>query len=197
MTYRTLLKFITLCLVALTIAPARAAGPVIVPPAVPSTLEVPAGHKAFLISHARGTQNYVCLSKDGGVAWTFFGPQATLFDVNGNQQATHYLGANPAENGTLRPTWQHSGDTSAAWAAPIQSSIDPRFVAPGAIPWLLLQVVGSEYGPTLGHKLTYTTYIQRVNTVGGIAPSSGCGAATDVGKKALVPYETDYVFYRP
>jgi hypothetical protein len=35
-----------------------------------------------------------------------------------------------------------------------------------------------------------------VNTAGGIAPAAGCSAAADVGKKALVPYTTDYIFYR-
>jgi hypothetical protein len=184
-------------IMALTITAAQAAAPVIVPPVVPSNLEVPAGSTAFLIGHARGTQNYVCLPKDAGFSWTLFGPQATLFDDNGNQQITHFLSANPVENGTLRPTWQHSGDTSTAWAAAIQSSTDSNFVAPGAIPWLLLQVVGAQDGPALGHKLTYTTYIQRVNTAGGIAPAGGCSAATDVGRKALVPYMADYVFYRP
>lgn len=184
-------------IVALTIGAAQAAGPVIVPPAVPSNLEVPAGNTAFLISHAKGTQNYVCLPKDAGFAWTFFGPQATLFDDSENQQITHFLGANPAENGTQRPAWQDSGDTSAVWAAAIASSSDPKYVAKRTIPWLLLQVVGDQYGPTLGHKLTYTTYIQRVNTSGGVAPATGCSVAADLGKKALVPYTADYVFYRP
>ena len=48
----------------------------------------------------------------------------------------------------------------------------------------------------LGGKLTATTYIQRVNTAGGIAPVTGCKSAKDTGKKALVHYKTDYVFYR-
>ncbi len=50
-------------------------------------------------------------------------------------------------------------------------------------------------GPTGGGKLARTTFIQRVNTAGGVAPA-GCAASTDVGKKALVPYTTDYIFYR-
>jgi hypothetical protein len=103
---------------ALTSAAPQAKGPVIVvPPAVPSNLTVPAGHKPFLMAHAVGTQNYVCLANGAAYSWAFFGPQATLFDASGNQQITHFLSANPVENGVLRPTWQHSGDTSAAWAA--------------------------------------------------------------------------------
>jgi hypothetical protein len=44
--------------------------------------------------------------------------------------------------------------------------------------------------------LTKTTFIQRLNTSGGVAPAaSTCATAADVGKKALVPYSADYVFY--
>ena len=65
--------------------------------------------------------------------------------------------------------------------------------APGAVAWLLLQVVGTETGPDQGDKLVPTTFIQRVNTQGGTAPAGGCPA---VGARAFVPYETDYFFYR-
>ena len=78
----------------------------------------------------------------------------------------------------------------------IAFSSDSRFVAPGAIPWLRLQVVEAQDGPTDGDKLTATTFIQRVNTSGGAAPSIGCTLSTDVGKKELVPYTADYVFYK-
>jgi uncharacterized protein DUF3455 len=44
--------------------------------------------------------------------------------------------------------------------------------------------------------MTRTTFIQRVNTSGGIAPATGCALSTDVGKKTLVPYAADYIFYR-
>jgi hypothetical protein len=75
-------------------------------------------------------------------------------------------------------------------------STDPAFVAPDAIPWLLLQVVGIQGGPTGGTALTATTFLQRVNTYGGVAPSTGCGSPSDVGAKAFVPYEADYFFFR-
>jgi hypothetical protein len=39
--------------------------------------------------------------------------------------------------------------------------------------------------------------VQRVNTSGGIAPAAdGCARAADIGRRALVPYTADYVFYR-
>ncbi|BCS32600.1 hypothetical protein TBR22_A18140 [Luteitalea sp. TBR-22] len=167
------------------------------PPAgVPAGLEPPAGVHPYLTLHAEGTQNYMCVLSPTGFGWLFYGPQATLTGADEAQVATHFLSPNPDQQGAARPTWQHSGDTSAIWAAAIASSTDPAFVAPGAIPWLLLAVVGDEAGPGGGTFFPGTTHIQRVNTAGGQAPATGCKTARDVGKKALVPYSTDYVFYR-
>ena len=168
----------------------------IVLPPVPPDLQVPAGNKTFREGHAMGTQNYICLPSGSSVAWTFFGPQATLFNDKDRQIITHFLSPNPDESGMARATWQHSRDTSTVWAMAIASSSDPNFVESGAIPWLLLQVVGAEPGPTGGDKLTGTTFIQRLNTSGGIAPSTGCAQSTDVGKRAFVPYTADYFFYK-
>jgi hypothetical protein len=166
------------------------------PPPVPVSIQVPAGHRLFLAGHAVGTQNYICLASGGGFAWTFFGPQATLFHNEARQVITHFLSANPDEAGILRATWQHSVDTSAVWARALASYAEPDFVAPGSIPWLLLEVVGEEDGPTGGRRLTVATYIHRLNTAGGIAPATGCSLAADVGRRAFVPYEADYFFYR-
>jgi hypothetical protein len=71
---------------------------------------------------------------------------------------------------------------------PNGSSSNPGFVAQGAIAWLLLKVVGAQDGPTGGDTLTATTFIQRLNTSGGIAPSTGCASPTDVGNEAFMPY---------
>jgi len=177
-------------------APAGSQPADIPPPNVPIKLEVEAGNTPFLIAGAAGTQNYVCLPSATGVKWTLFGPQATLFDAQGEQILTHFLSSNPDEGGTPRATWQHSQDTSSVWAMAIADSSDPNYVAAGAIPWLLLRVVGKADGPTGGGKMTQTTFIQRVNTAGGVAPAAGCHAPKDIGKKMLVPYTTDYVFYR-
>ena len=165
-------------------------------PQVPPGLVVPAGHKLFLEGHAFGTQNYLCLpsaSAPAGVAWINVGPQATLFADNGRQIITHFLSPNPDESGIARATWQHSRDTSAVWAA---ADADPVFVEAGAIPWLRLHFVGRQEGPTGGDSLSETTYIQRINTVGGVAPATGCAAGTDVGKRYFSPYEADYLFYK-
>jgi Protein of unknown function (DUF3455) len=168
-------------------------------PAVPSDLKVPAGHALFLRASATGTQNYVCLPTDSGFGWAFFGPQATLTSFKSNTQVmTHFLSPNPDEGGLPRATWQHSRDTSRVWAKAVASSSDPIFVRPGAIPWLLLEVAGADPGPARRSRLTEAVYIQRVRTSGGVAPATGCDAqAPNVGAKALVPYEADYLFYKP
>jgi hypothetical protein len=173
----------------------------IVPPPVPANLQVPAGHTLFLGARAVGTQNYMCLTAGKrAVAWRFIGPQATLFadDESGlpQQVTTHFLSANPDEALLARPTWQHSIDTSRVWGRVIASSTDSAYVAPGAIPWLLLERAGSELGPTGGSFLAQTTFIQRVNTSGGVAPAVGCTNDDDIGRIVLVPYTTDYFFYR-
>ena len=190
------MSFTTAFTLTLAMAAPLASAQGIVPPAAPADLAVPAGNNPFLIAHAAGTQNYICLPSGPKYAWTFFGPQATLFDGLDKQILTHYLSPNPDEGAALRATWQHSGDTSTVWAVAIGSSTDPSFVAPGSVPWLLLRVEGSEYGPDGGDQMAATTFIQRVNTAGGVTPAAGCAKKTDVGKKAMVPYTTDYVFYR-
>ena len=203
---------LTACATALAVAfavalPQPAYADDVTPPPVPANIEVPAGNEAFLVGHGVGTQNYVCLPSGTGVAFMLFTPQATLFSDDGKQITTHFFSPNPFEHNTnpavsaagmIRATWQHSRDTSAVWGQvkPGNSSSDPGFVAPNAIAWLLVTVVGGQDGPTGGDTLTETTFIQRLNTSGGVAPSTGCTSSTDVGNLAFVPYTADYFFYK-
>jgi Protein of unknown function (DUF3455) len=174
----------------------------IIPPLVPPEIQVPAGNELFFVGRGVGTQNYVCLPCDpsqpgcaSGVAFALFTPQATLFNNQGEQVTTHFFSPNPSEGDVVRAAWQHSLDTSTVWGRVIASTSDPRFVRPGAIPWLLIEAVGTQTGPTGGAKLTRTTFIQRVNTVGGVAPSTGCSVPANIGARAFVPYTSDYLFY--
>jgi hypothetical protein len=176
---------------------------IITPPPVPPNIQVPPGNTAFLQANALGTQNYICKASGSGFVWTFFSPEATLFIkfkwFNGDisqQVTTHFLSPNPSEKDLARVTWQHSFDTSKVWGRGIQSSTDPKFVRPDAIPWLLVEKVGVQRGPTGGNTLAQTTFIQRVNTTGGVAPATGCSVATDAGNTVLVPYTADYLFYK-
>lgn len=177
-------------------APLAATATNVDPPQVPETIAVPAGSEAFLIGHAVGTQNYICLPDGAGAKWVLFGPQATVLDDHGNQIMTHYLSPNPAESSTPRATWQHSDRTSAVWAMKVSESDDASYVEPGAIKWFLLQVKGAEEGSHPHDRLAKTTVIQRVNTSGGVAPANECALTGDVGKTKFVPYTADYVFYQ-
>ena len=166
-------------------------------PLVPTEVQVDPGFRLFFIGHGDGTQNYVCLpAANGGFAFSLFTPQATLFNDFDQQVTTHFFSLNPDETGTpIRATWEHSQDSSRVWAAAVGTSTDSRFVAPGAVAWLKLEVRGDEPGPTGGTKLNRTKFIQRINTAGGLAPSKGCATLADVGTKAFVPYQADYLFY--
>jgi hypothetical protein len=183
----------------------------ITPPPTPPVITPPSGNTAFLMGHAIGTQGYVCLPSGSGASWTVDSsrPQAALFFTFGNfsqQILTHFLSPdtnpnqfapNPLPFGS--PTWQGSFDSSAVWGnklASINAGTDPSCPSSGAIPCLLLQAIGSQTGPNGGSFMTVTTYIQRLNTTGGSAPTTGCALSTDVGMQVLVPYTADYFFYK-
>jgi len=146
-------------------------------PAVPAAL-VPAGETAVGRVAARGVQIYECRAKAGaaGAEWAFVGPEAELLDASGAPAGKHYAG----------PHWEDRDGSK------IVGSVKARADAPtaGAIPWLLLTTrsVGTS------GRLAGVTSIQRVNTVGGLAPTGGCDAGT-IGRSARVPYTADYVLF--
>ena len=201
-------------LVGMMVSPALADDGV-TPPPTPPAITPPAGNTAYLMGHATGTQGYVCLPTSPGAAtasWTVNSsrPQATLFvTVFGNfsqQILTHFLSPDTNPNGNApnplpfgSPTWQSSFDSSVIWGNKLKSinaGTDPSCPNTGSIPCLLLQVIGSQNGPSYPFGvLTNATYVQRLNTSGGSAPPTGCAVSTDVGGQVLVPYTADYYFY--
>ena len=91
----------------------------------------------------------------------------------GGQIATHFVG----------PTWQSNSGSAVVGKKLLDRTPDPT-----AIPWLLLSG-SSSHGPG---PLDGTTYIQRTNTTGGLAPSDP-GTAGQIVK---VPYTAEYYFYK-
>src|SRR5437867_8744014 len=181
-------------------------------PTTPDRITPPVGTSAFLLGHGVGTQGYVCLPNPaGGVSWTVNNarPEATLFThIFGEavQIITHFLspvvnpndiGPKPSRFGDV--TWQSSFDSSRVWAQKknfITAGSDASCPNGGAIDCLLLQVIGFDEGPAGGKSLTKTTFIQRLNTKGGSAPTDSCLVPGEVGKQILVPYSADYFFFR-
>jgi hypothetical protein len=133
-------------------------------------LEVPEGHRLAARAYAEGVQVY----RWNGTSWSFVGPEAVLFDQDGNVVGIHYGG----------PTWESNSGSKVVAAVVERATPDPD-----AIPWLLLKAVDTE-GPGIFKRVSY---IQRVNTTGGLAPSE---PGAFVGEVARVPYTADYYFYR-
>ena len=136
------------------------------------SLQVPQGNRLAYHAYAVGVQIY----RWNGTSWTFVEPVATLFsDVNYHGKVgTHYLG----------PTWE--GNNGGKVVATRLTGCSPD---PNAIPWLLLQTVTNDGPGVFGS----VTYIQRVTTKGGLAPTA---AGSSIGEVAEIPYTAEYYFYR-
>ncbi len=136
------------------------------------SLAAPAGTRLAYHAFAKGDQIY----RWNGASWVFVAPSAVLSaDEAGNSTVgTHYAG----------PTW-HSVSGSKVVGAVAKRC--PSNI--GSIPWLLLNGVASS-GPGI---FDSTTFIQRLNTTGGTAPTT---PGSVIGEEANVPYTAEYYFYK-
>jgi hypothetical protein len=147
-------------------------------PEVPAVLRPPAGQALFLEALATGVQIYECAPRpDSGYQWVFKAPEATLADRSGRSLGKHYAG----------PTWE-SDDGSTVVGEVKASDPGPN---PSAIPWLLLRARSNSGSGAFSAAAS----VQRVATIGGIAPGEPCTAA-NVRQLARVPYTASYYFYR-
>jgi hypothetical protein len=141
-------------------------------PEVPDeSLVAPEFNKVHFHGYAQGFQIYTW----NGVDWGKATPLATLFDSEGNIVIQHFAG----------PTWQSNSGSLVVGAL----FHPPVTVDENSIPWLLLKSVHNEGTGILAE----VTFIQRVNTVGGLAPRA---PGNKIGDVANVPYTADYFFYR-
>jgi hypothetical protein len=145
-------------------------------PIIPSPLcdkiQVPEGNKVAFQVYARGSQVY----KWNGAGWDFVAPIATL-SASANyygEVGIHYAG----------PTWESKSGSKV-----VARRVDGCTPDPTAIPWLLLEATSTS-GPGIFSSITY---IQRVNTTGGLIPSI---PGSLVGEIKEVPYTAEYFFYR-
>ena len=148
-------------------------------PTVPENLRPPATEGLSLETEATGVQIYECnASKDEPTRfeWIFKAPEADLFDKTGNKIGKHYAG----------PTWE-SNDGSKVVGEVKAKDNGPD---PNAIPWLLLSAKSTSGTGVFSQVKS----IQRVNTVGGKAPTETCSQA-QAGKVTRVSYKATYKFY--
>ncbi|MDP1955651.1 MAG: DUF3455 domain-containing protein [Polaromonas sp.] len=148
--------------------------------ALPAAVQVPTGNKVALETIGVGEITYQCSAKKdmaGQFEWVFAGPDARLLDRSGKQVGKYY--GPPA-------TWE-AMDGSKLTA--VQLAVAPHTA--GSIP---LQLVKGN--PAMGAgAMQGVTYIQRVNTQGGVAPAAPCTAA-NLSVKQIVKYQADYIFYK-
>lgn len=145
---------------------------------VPAALRTAPNERLAYWVPARGVQIYECglRAETPGYEWTFVAPDAELFDAFNTVIGRHGAG----------PYWQSSDGSRVVGAA--KARVDAPVA--GAIPWLLLTAKSTG---ALG-RFSQVSTIQRVNTVGGVAPATGCSEPTR-GQTVRVPYSADYVFY--
>ncbi|HXM40204.1 MAG TPA: DUF3455 domain-containing protein [Bryobacteraceae bacterium] len=151
----------------------------IAPPQVPENLKAPATEVVLLKAMGKGKQIYVCSAKPGDesqFAWTLDRPQADLLDEKGGVIGKHYKG----------PVWE------AADGSKVGGQVQQRANAPNAnaVPWLLLKATSNRGSGTFAH----VSYIQRVDTEGGLAPAAGCDKS-HAGAEAAAEYRATYFFY--
>lgn len=147
---------------------------------LPDAVKVPAGHKVVLETVGVGQITYECRDKKdaaGQTEWVFVGPDAKLLDRDGKQVGKYY--GPPA-------TWE-AMDGSKFTGAQVAVAPAPA----GNIP---LQLVKANPAMGMG-ALQGVTYVQRVATVGGVAPAMACGAS-NTGSKQIVQYRADYILYK-
>ena len=146
--------------------------------ALPEAVRVPAGQMLKMVATGVGELTYECREKKdmaGAHEWVFVGPVATLMGANNQAVGKYYAG----------PTWE-ANDGSKVTGKQLA-------VAPAGAGNIPLQLVKTE--PAMGQgAMQGLSYIQRLNTRGGVAPAMACDAASK-GQRQQVKYAADYAFY--
>jgi len=149
------------------------------PSTVPEAIAVPPGAVLLFTRHATGVQTYAC---QNGV-WAFRAPKALLFDPHAHRlTGIHYGGIDRGL--TPGPWWESLRDGSRIRAGNPLSAPSPH---PNSIPLLRLEVL-ERHGSGV---FSPVSYIQRLNTVGGVGPTGVC----QPGAQRWVAYTADYYFY--
>lgn len=147
---------------------------------LPAAIQVPAGHQVAMETVGVGQITYECRAKKDMVAeheWVFIGPDAKL-QTRGGAVIGKYWGP-PA-------TWENN-DGSKVTATQVA-------VAPAGASNIPLQLVKANPASGMG-AMQGVSYIQRVATKGGVAPTMACGSA-NLGSKQVVQYQADYIFWK-
>jgi hypothetical protein len=143
-------------------------------PRVPAALAPPAGNVPSAVFKASGVQIYGCPAG----SWALTEPAASLtgitLDPVKRVTALHFRG----------PSWESDQDGSLIeGTSPVSAPSDTA----NSIPQLLITAKTTR-GPGV---FAAVTYVQRLSTVGGVAPAGACTAGTTTA----VPYRAVYRFF--
>lgn len=147
---------------------------------LPALIQVAAGNSMVLDAGAKGTITYACRKEKEPLTtykWIVVGEQAVLNDSKGKEIGTY------------------SGPP-ARWAINDKSFVNGSQVAvsPNGVKNLPFQLVKADVAGGQG-TLTAVSYVQRVNTQGGVAPKGKCSSDND-GQKVEVDYQAEYRFWK-
>jgi hypothetical protein len=143
---------------------------------IPEQIKPPSGNSPILTVHAKGNQIYQCSLNDDAYSWQLQAPDAKLFDEQDKVVGNHYSG----------PIWEYKEGSRVVGRVVNKIDITPDT----SISWLLVEVVAHK-----GNGLfSDVSFINRVNTHGGLPPLSGCDSNHLGGEKG-VAYTADYIFY--
>jgi hypothetical protein len=134
---------------------------------LPPALVVPAGNRLTSSLDGSGVQVYQCVK----AKWTLLQPAAIL-TAEGKPVGLHFKG----------PVWVSTVDGSEVGAAPV-ATVNRE----GAIPQLLLKA-DQNHGQGIFSKVTY---VQRLQTTGGVAPAGSCTE----GSQQAIRYSALYRFW--
>jgi hypothetical protein len=151
----------------------------VAPLKVPDTLKVPDGQVLAIAAHGLGVQIYQCQARATAptdFAWILKAPEAQLHYDAGRELGKHYAG----------PTWEaFDGSKVVGEVVAHDDGADAT-----AIPLLLLRAKQTAGAGVFANVVS----IQRLHTIGGKAPPTGCSQAY-AGTEVRVAYSADYYFY--
>ncbi len=148
---------------------------------LPEAIRVPTGHVAILEAEGRGNLLYECQAIRRApfeYAWLLRSNGLQLKDSSG-RSIMYYPGP--------RSRWVHSDGSQVMARELVEVPGDPQN--------LPLQRAKAEPAPSPG-ALENVSYVQNQRTQGGVVTGKPCTAA-GLGMRMVVPYEADYVFWRP
>ncbi len=142
---------------------------------VPAALAVPEGNKLDSVFKAKGVQIYGCTD----AKWTLIEPAASLTGITlkpvRKVDAIHFRG----------PSWQSDSDGTLVEG---MTPVSAPSATPNSIAQLRINAKTTRGEGTFGG----VTFIQRLATVGGVAPATACAE----GQTTAVRYSAVYRFFK-